>query len=70
MNKACDIESVNSKQTLITLNKKEFLLQINESSGETKTIIQDLNYPSIEIIVKSETAKEAMCDWSIEELEK
>ena len=70
LNKACDIESVNSKQTLITLNKKEFLLQINESSGETKTIIQDLNYPSIEIIVKSETAKEAMCDWSIEELEK
>ncbi len=69
LNKNSKIEQINPRKILITLNKKDFLLTVNESSPSFEIIIKTSYYPTIEILASGNSSKETMLDWKIEEAE-
>ena len=66
--KHAEIEKINAKKFLIYLNKKEFLFNINDASDVFEATIKDEGYPSIEIAINGQKGKEALLDWSLEEI--
>lgn len=64
-----EIEKISAKKFLISINKKEFLFNINETSSTAEiTVHDDELYPSIETSINGAKGKEALLSWSIEEV--
>ena len=72
LNKNCEIKEINSKNFLITLNKSEYIFNLNDYSSENIQINlckkSEVSYPSVELFCEVNNPKDISVSWSIENI--